>query len=161
MERACKSCFDLVSQKRTYSKDIIMSKRQSSNEHHQMLAWYLGEYKPKTSTINLEAAKHVLLTPEKPMIKNRRFGGTNDIIACESYMKHQDVPENKGIFAYGFQHIKTVKTNNYILFGCNSDEKHEIDRKFNFCCFKSLNEKIEKRDFKIIFKMACYGFSQN
>ena len=46
MERACKSCLDLISPKKTYSTDIIMLKRKPPNEYHQMLPHYEGEYKP-------------------------------------------------------------------------------------------------------------------
>ena len=69
--RTCKSCLDLVSGKKTLSTDIILLKRKPANDYHQMLPMYLGEYKPKTSTINFEAVKEVLLTAEKPMIENR------------------------------------------------------------------------------------------
>ena len=37
MERACKLCLDLISQKKTYSTDINMLKRKPPNENHQML----------------------------------------------------------------------------------------------------------------------------
>ena len=44
---------------------------------------------------------------------------------CKSYMKNEDNPENKQIFIYGFKHNKTDKVDNYILFGCKSDELYE------------------------------------
>ena len=37
MVRACKSCLNLISQKKTYSTDINMLKRKPANEYHQML----------------------------------------------------------------------------------------------------------------------------
>ena len=40
MERACKSCLDLISQKKTYSTDNIVFKRNPANEYHQMLPYY-------------------------------------------------------------------------------------------------------------------------
>ena len=43
MERACKSCLDLISQKNTYSTDIHILKRSPPNEYHQMLPQYEGE----------------------------------------------------------------------------------------------------------------------
>ena len=46
MERACKSCLDLITQKKTYSTDINLLKRQPSNEKHEMLSHYEGVYEP-------------------------------------------------------------------------------------------------------------------
>ena len=43
------------------------------------------------------------------MIEKRRFERINKIIACESNTKYEDIPENKGIFMYGFKHIETDK----------------------------------------------------
>ena len=42
-ERACESCLDLVSQKKTYCTDINLLKTQPPKEKHQMLPWYVGE----------------------------------------------------------------------------------------------------------------------
>ena len=71
VDRTCESCLDLVSQRKTYTTDNNRLKREPANECHQMLAWYIGEYKPKTSSFNFEAVKAVLLTAEKPMIEKR------------------------------------------------------------------------------------------
>ena len=71
-ETDCKSCLDLVSQKKSYSADVNILKRKPPNEKHQMLPWYIGEYKRKTSIVNFEAAKEVLITAEKTMIEKRR-----------------------------------------------------------------------------------------
>ena len=46
MEKSCKSCLDLISQKKTYSTDINMLKRKPPNEYHQMLPHYVGKYEP-------------------------------------------------------------------------------------------------------------------
>ena len=59
----------LGSQKKTISTIINLVKRQTLNEKHQILQWYVGQYKPKTSFLSFEAVKGVLLTPEKPMIE--------------------------------------------------------------------------------------------
>ena len=60
LEKACESCLHLVSQKKTYSTDNNMLKRQPPNENYQMLPWYVGEYKPKTSIISFQTAKKVV-----------------------------------------------------------------------------------------------------
>ena len=43
MEKACRTCSDLISQKKTYSTDINMLKRNPPNEQHQMLPHYVGK----------------------------------------------------------------------------------------------------------------------
>ena len=48
-----------------------------------MLACYVGEYKSKTSAIDFEAAKEILLFAEKSIIENRRFQRLNNLIACK------------------------------------------------------------------------------
>ena len=57
VERACTPCLDLISQKKTYSTDINMLKRKPPTEYHQMIPWYLAEFKPKTCIMNFEVAK--------------------------------------------------------------------------------------------------------
>ena len=69
LDRACKSCLDLVSQKMTYATDINLLKRQLPKEKHQMLPCNIGEYKPKTSIFYFEAAKEVLLLLKKQWMK--------------------------------------------------------------------------------------------
>ena len=58
---------------------------------------------------------------DKEMIDKRRFQKINNTIACKSYMKQGDVPENKDTFVYGFEHIETDKTDNHILVARKSD----------------------------------------
>ena len=41
MTRACKSCLDLVSEKKTFSTDINMLKRKPANQYYQMLPYFL------------------------------------------------------------------------------------------------------------------------
>ena len=77
-----------------------------------MLPWYVGEYKPKTSIANFEAAKEVLITAEKPMIKKRRFERIKNMMEAKSCMKNEDVPEYKEIFVYGFKQIEQDKIDN-------------------------------------------------
>ena len=42
VERDCKSCLDLVSQKDAFSTDINIIKRKPAFEYHQALPWYVG-----------------------------------------------------------------------------------------------------------------------
>ena len=58
-EIACIPCLDLVSKKKIYSTDNNMLTRKPANEYHQMIPWHEGEYIPKTSTFNFEAAKEI------------------------------------------------------------------------------------------------------
>ena len=41
------------------------------------------------------------------MIEIRRFERIDEKIACNSYIKHEDMPEKIEIFNYGFKHIRT------------------------------------------------------
>ena len=107
MERACKSCLDLISQKKTYFTDINMLERKPPNENHQMLPHYEGEYKPKQSNIDFESAKEISMKKDYKMVVKRRFERINKMMKCKSYMKNEDIPENKEIIVYGFKHIKT------------------------------------------------------
>ena len=83
------------------------------------------------------------------MLENRRFERLNDKIACKSYVKREDVLENKEIFVHVFKHIQTDEIDTYILIGCKSDEIFENDKLFIFWSNNHKNEEIEKRDFKI------------
>ena len=71
------------------------------------------------------------------------------MIECKSYIKHEEIPENKEIFIDGFEDIKTEKIDNYILIGCESDELFENDKLFNFWSNKFINKEREMRSFKI------------
>ena len=117
MERSCKSCLDLISQKKTYSTDINMLKRKPPNEYHQMLPHYVGKYEPKKINLNFESAKEVLMKEDDKMVGKRRFERINDMISYKSYIKYEVISENKEIFIYSFKHVKTDKIDNYILIG--------------------------------------------
>ena len=56
------------------------------------------------------------------MIEIRHSEKINKMIACKSYMKHEDVPENKEIFVYRFKSNKTDVIGKYILKGFESGE---------------------------------------
>ena len=149
MERACNSCLDLISQKKTYSTQITMLKTIPPNENHQMLPHYEGNYESRQNNIEFESAKEILMEACKKMVRKRRFERIYNAIEAMTYTKYEDIPENREIFIYGFKHVKTNKVNNYILIGCESDELYENDKLFNFWSNKSLNEEKQKRKFKI------------
>ena len=149
LERSCKSCLDLISQKKTYSTDINMLKRKPPNEYHQMLPHYIGKYEPKQNNINFESAKEILMKEDDKMVEKRRFERINDMISYKSYIKYEDISENKEIFIYGFKHVKTDKIDNYILIASESDELHENDKLFNIWSNKLINKEIENRNFKL------------
>ena len=71
------------------------------------------------------------------------------MIACNSYKKKEEIPENKEIFLYGFKNIKKDKVDNYILIGCESDGLYETDKLFNFWSNIFIDKEMEKRDFEI------------
>ena len=146
MEKACESCLDLISQKKTYSTDIDMLKRKPPNEKHQMLPCYKGVYEPRDINIDFNPAKNILMKEYYKMINQKRFERINDMIMYTSYTKNEDIPENKEIFVYGFKHVKTEKIDNYILIGCESDELFENDKLFNFWSNKFINEEVQKKE---------------
>ena len=150
MERACKSCLDLVSQKKSYSTNINLLKRKPANEKNQMLPLYEGRYDPTRNNIDFESAKELLMIEDNKMFINRRFERIrNMMLDCKSYTNNEDIPENKEIFVYRFKHVKTDKVDNYILIGCESDELFENDKLFNFWSNKLINKEIENRNFRL------------
>ena len=99
MERSCKRCLDLISQKKTYSTDINTLKRKPPNEKHQMLPYYEGVYEPKHINIDFESAKNILMKEDYKMIKQRRFERIyNLMMDFKSYIKYENISENKEIF---------------------------------------------------------------
>ena len=83
------------------------------------------------------------------MIKQRRFEKIYSALESMDYTKHEDIPENKEIFIYGFKHIKTGKIDNYFLIGCEADELYENNNLFNFWSNKIINKEIEMTNFEI------------
>ena len=112
MGRACKSCLDLISQKKTYSTDINMLKRKPPNEYHQMLPYYVGKYEHTQKNIDFESAKEILMKEDYKMVEKRRFERIYNAMETMTYTKNEDISENKEIFIYGFKHVKTDKINN-------------------------------------------------
>ena len=150
IEKSFKICLDLISQKKTYSTDINILKRKTQNEKHQMLPYYIGNYEPIQNNIDFETAKNILMEEDNKMIKQRRFERIyNMMMDFKTYIKYEDIPENKEIFIYSFKHIKTDKVDNYILIASESDELHENDKLFNFWSNKLINKEIENRNFKL------------
>ena len=149
MEKACKSCLDLISQKKTYSTDINTLKRKPPNEYHQMLPHYEGVYEPKQNNIDFESAKEILMKEDYKMVVKRRFERIYTALESMDYTKYEDISENKEIFIYGIKHVKTDKIDNYILIGCESDELYENDKLFNIWSNKYINNEIENRNFKL------------
>ena len=150
MERSCKLCLDLLSQKKTYSTDINTLKRKPPNEKHQMLPNYVGNYEPVQNNIDFESAKEILMKEDNKMIVKRRFKRIrNMMLDFKSYIKYEDIPENKEIFIYSFEPVQTDKVDNYILIASESDELHENDKLFNIWSNKLINKEIENRNFKL------------
>ena len=58
------------------------------------------------------------------MVVIRRFERINIMMECKSYVKNEDISENKEIFVYGFKHIKTDKIDKYIIIGYESEEDY-------------------------------------
>ena len=83
------------------------------------------------------------------MVEQRRIERINVMITYKSYIKYEDIPENKEVFVYGYKHIKTDKIDNYILIGCETYELNENNELFNFWSNKFKNGEVQKRKFKI------------
>ena len=148
MERACKTCLDLISQKKTYSTDINMLKRKPPNEYQQMLPHFVGNDEPRQNIIAFESAKEILMKEDDKMVVKRRFERIYNAIEIMTYTEYENIPENKEILIYGFKHKKTYKLDKYILIGCESDALYESDKLFNFWSNKLKNKEIKRRDFK-------------
>ena len=76
----------------------------------------------------------------------RCFGRIYNAIETMTCTKYEGVSENKEKIIYGFKNVKRDKVDNYILFGCQSDELFEYDKLFIFWSGKFINEEIQKRD---------------
>ena len=83
------------------------------------------------------------------MVVTRRFERIYKMIESKAYTKVEDIRENKEIFKYWFNYIKTDKIDEYIIFGCGSDESNENYKLFNFWSYNFMNKEIGKIDFKI------------
>ena len=61
LERACITCSDRISQKKSLSTNINIFKRRPANEYHQMLPYYMGDYEPKRNDIDFESAREIFI----------------------------------------------------------------------------------------------------
>ena len=110
---------------------------------------------PTQINFDFECEREILVKENDKKFAERRFERINNKIAAKTYNIYEDIPENKRIFIYGFKHIKTDKTDNYILIGCESDVLYENSKLFNFWS----NKFVKKTDGKDRFqnnKMAFY-----
>ena len=98
MERACISCLDLLSQKKTYSTDINMFKREPAIEYYQMLPYYGGQYELRRNNSDFESAREISLKEDNKMVVEKRFERISNMMECKSYIKNEDFSENKEIF---------------------------------------------------------------
>ena len=73
MEKACKTCLDRLSRKKTYSTDINMLKRKPANDYYQTLPYCEGKPDPKQNNINFESAGDISMKEEYKMFVKRRF----------------------------------------------------------------------------------------
>ena len=89
MERACESCLELISQKKTHSSDINMLKRKPPNQYHQMLPYYEGKYEPRQNIINFESAKKILMKEDYKMVMKRRCERIYNAIESMTYTKYK------------------------------------------------------------------------
>ena len=136
--------------KKTYSTDINTLKRKPSHQYHQMLPHYKGVYEPKQNNIDFETAKNILMGEDDKMVVKRRFERIyNMMMDFKSYIKYEDILENKEIFIFSFKPVQTNKVENYILTASESDELHEYDKLFKIWSNKLINKEIENRNFKL------------
>ena len=64
-----------------------------------MLPYYVGKYEPKQNNIDFESAKDILMKEDDKMVVKRRFERIyNMMLDFKSYIKYEDIPENKEIF---------------------------------------------------------------
>ena len=135
--------------KKAYSTIFNMVEGKPANKIHRMVPQYEGKFEPKQNNIDFESGKEVLMDADEKTFGKRRFDRIYNAIETMTYRKYEDIPENKEIFIYGFQHIKTDKVDNYILIACELDESFENDKLFNIWSIRFIIKEIEKRDFKI------------
>ena len=114
-----------------------------------MLPHYECVYEPKRNIKEFGSARQILMEEDGRMNVKRRFERIYNVMGCKSYIKKEDILENKQIFNYAFKHVRTDKVDNYILIGFESQEFYENDKLFNFWPENFVNKAIEMRNFKI------------
>ena len=110
-KRACKSCLDLISQKKTSSTDINMLKRKPPNQYHQMLPYYERVYEPKQNNIDFESAREILGKEDDKMVVQRRFERIfNMMMDCKSYKKTKKFLKTKRYLFMNSNMLKQIKS---------------------------------------------------
>ena len=89
-----------------------MLKKQPLSEYHQTLLYYIGEYEHRENITDFEAARDFLIKTDEKIVEKRQFERLYNMIQSLTYMKHEEVPENKETIIYGFKHIKTDEIDN-------------------------------------------------
>ena len=87
MERACKICLDLMSEKKIFSTDINLLKSKHPNEYHQfhqMFPHFAGVYERKQNNIDFKSAREVLMEEDYKMVVKRRFERVYNMTDCKS-----------------------------------------------------------------------------
>ena len=105
-------------------------------------------YELEENIIDFESAIEILMKEDYKMVVKTRFERIYNRMEGKSYIKHEDIPENKEIFVYGFRHIQADKVDNYILIGCESAELYENNILLNFWSNKIICKENEMRSFK-------------
>ena len=90
----------------------------------------MGENEPRQNIIDFEPAGKILMKEGDKKVLKTQFESPNKMMYSKSYIKHEDVPENKETFIYGFKHIQTDKIDSFILIGGKSNELYENDKVF-------------------------------
>ena len=72
IERACKTCLDRISHKKTDSTNINILKKKPANDYHQMLPYYEGTFKPKQNNIDFESARRIWRREDDRTVVKRR-----------------------------------------------------------------------------------------
>ena len=93
----------------------------------------------------MESATETRVKENDKMVVKRCFERIINKIVCKSYIKNEDIPENKEMFFYGFKPKKTDKIDSFIIIGCESDELYESDNLFNFWSNNFINKE-KKRE---------------
>ena len=93
MERACKTCLGLISDKKVYSAENIDLKK-----NRQMLPRYEVEHIPRQNSIDYKSAKEISMEVDRRIIETRRFEMINTMLKSKSCMRNEEIPENIVMF---------------------------------------------------------------
>ena len=96
-----------------------------------MLPYCEGKYERRQNNIDFETARKNLMKEDDKMILKRGFERINNRKVCKSFIKSEDIPQNKQIYT-GFKFNKTDKIDDTIRIGCESDVLYENTKLFNF-----------------------------